>query len=146
MKQFPGFSVETTAEGIYIIRGHGMSREAVDAFFEQDAVQSQAAAATTGHVMRCYIVEKVLFPTPYFLAKANDAVANTPAGLYESSAFVLTTKMVYSAFSAFLNRRLNPRSESVFRVHKDLESALAFLRQRHLSVMQAAGEMTNEPA
>lgn len=147
MEHYPGFTVEHNEHGIYVMRVQAITRAGVDAYIVADIVQSKAAAAATNHCMRMYVLEGMVFPTPYLLGRLNDAVSETPDALYESSAIVVSNRIGYSSISTLINRRIDIRDKSAFRAFRDIESGTAWLLLRADKVreMQSVASVTQEP-
>lgn len=133
MEQFPGFTVEER-DGIFVYRVTDITRAAVDAWYEVDKQQSLTCATTTGHVMRMWYLERLVFPTPYFITIANLAVQETPDSLYESTAVVVLNAIGYNTMRSIFNRTVSYRTKAMFRVFQKESPALLWLEERRVSV------------
>lgn len=135
MQYHPGFTLEER-DGIYIYRITDITRPTVDAWYEIDKQQSITCAATTGHALRMWSIERMVFPTPYFTSKANLAMAETPDALYESTAVVIVNPLGFATLRAFFNRNLPERAKTAFRLFQSEAAAFEWLEERRRAVAQ----------
>lgn len=129
MEEFPGFTL-TQTDGIHVYHVTDITRAAVDAWYVVDKQQSIDAANTTRHVRRLWVLEKVIYPTPYFISVAQKAIDETPPNLYESTAVVVAGSIAYNMMSLVFNRSLKMRQQTAFRIFHQEAAAIAWLNDR----------------
>lgn len=129
METFNGFRLEKRGD-IYIYHIFGIGRAAVDDWYKVDGDQTKAVAAISNHAFRVWVVEKLVFPTPYLSSKADLAVKETPEDLFESTALVISHPVAFRAMSLFLTRMLSQRKRTEFRIFQHLDDALRWLEAR----------------
>lgn len=141
MQEFPGFTVEFR-DGIYIYTITAITRSAVDAWYEADKAQALAAAATTGHALRLLRLTQLILPTPYFRSKLRQSNLETPANLYESSAFVIQNAMAFHTLRPFLQTDLSSYERNMRGLFQNEALAIRWLHQRRdqVALLQAKGK------
>lgn len=144
VKHLAGVSYESR-DGIDYIYIDGVTREVVDSHQIVDAELTAQAAATTGHSLRLYVIQSFIMPTPYMVTMTNQSVSETPDDLYESFAIVVSNRIVFTAMATFLNRRLENRARSQFRVFKDEAAGRAWLQERRAAVAALLADTDRSP-
>lgn len=135
METYPGFTLENR-DGIYIYRVHEISRAAVDAWYATDIAQMEAAMASTRHVPRLLHLTRLIFPTPYFNARLHETNELTPAALYESTAILVSSAVMYNTMRPFINRDLSKRnlSRNTRQLFSNEDRAMTWLIERRQTV------------
>lgn len=145
VETYPGFTYEYR-ENIYFYRVFEISRAAVDAWFETDIAQMQTALTTTRHVLRLVHLTRLIFPTPYFTARLRESNNVTPNTLFESTAMLVSSAMVYNTMRPFINRDLSNINRNARQLFSNEARALAWLKQRqdYISGLVAAGQRIDD--
>lgn len=133
MEHYPGFTLETR-NGVHVYRVNDITRQAVDAWYAVDKAQSRHAAETNRHVLRLWYLERLLFPTPYFTVKSRQAIQETPANIYESTAVVTNNPLGFQMMRAFVNRNMPDRAMTQMRLFQAEDEALLWLQARRATV------------
>lgn len=124
-----GFRFEDR-NGIYIYFVSAVDRATVDAMYELGHSQNRIAAETTGHLMRVWVIEKLLFPTPYVKEKLSTSIQATADHLVISTALVLSDTVAFWGTSMFLRRVMTTRRRTDVQIFKTLEQALEWMEKR----------------
>lgn len=144
IKEYPGFSLDYR-DDIYIYTVRDITRDAVDAWYETDKAQAETAAATHRHARRMLIFEKMIFPTPYFTKALRQSNAETPDGLYESTALVMPDGFAMRAMRLMLNRDLVNPSRNARALFLTQQEGQDWLAKRHeLVLAHISNESHNE--
>lgn len=133
-----GFRYELR-DDVHIFYIRSVDRRTVDALYELGTTQNRQAAETSGHLMRVWIAEKLVFPTPYLKDKLMESIRNTPHHLYISTALVLSDPMTFWAVSTFLRRTMTVRQRTEVQVCRTLEEALEWLDKRRAMLSDNVG-------
>lgn len=129
MPENRGLEIEKQGD-IWIYRFYSVTRIAVDEWYQNDMEQTRLAAEGSNHALRAYVIERVVFPSPYLISMAENAVKETPPELYESSALVVKDSTAFRVISGFLTRIFRTRQRTEMRVFKELHNAIAWLEER----------------
>jgi hypothetical protein len=125
----PGLTVERREDNITVIRIRDTRRATADAMYEALHALDQACFAAGRHNRLLVDGRGAGWPTPYVAGKAIQASKETPAGLRESTA-VVVTESVAARLLDLLIRKLSPRAQQTIRLFASEESAFAWLDQR----------------
>lgn len=129
MKQQSHFKLDIR-EDIYIYRVSAITRDVVDQLFAADQAQNEHAMRTTKHALRLWVIEKLLFPTPYLKAKIDQGVRVAPPDLNVSIAIVLRDQIALRVLSFFIQRIMNNRPNTTMRIFNDEPTAIEWLNHQ----------------
>ena len=125
----PGLTVERREDGITILRIRDSRRVTADAMYEALRDLDQACFAAGRHNRLLVDARGAGWPTPYTAGRAIQASKETPAGLRESTAVVVSESVAVRLIDLLI-RKLTPGAQQTIRLFRDEETALAWLDQR----------------
>lgn len=130
MENQPSFGYEVR-NGVYIYSVRSVDRHAVDELFEAAIAQNQTAIAENTHLMRIWVIEKLLFPTPYLREKLTQAAQDIPDTLRLSTGVVMLNMKALWSGVLFL-RRLMPQKRMLdLEFFSTIDEALVWMEKRH---------------
>jgi hypothetical protein len=127
--QTPGLVVEHRPDGILIYRIRNVRRETADALYVAMTERDQDAYQSGRHVRSILDLRGAGWPTPYGAGKLIQSAEETPVGLRESVAVIVSDSIAMQLISLLLHR-LPSRTQKVTRLFSTEEEAIEWLTQR----------------
>lgn len=124
-----GFRLEIQDE-VYIYYVSDIDRNSVDQLVAAQHEQWQQASRLGNLSLGVWVLEKVLYPTPYLNAKMEETLQMAAPELHISTAVVVSDATQMRVMSLFLQRVMQGRLRRDFQIVQNLADALAWLAQR----------------
>ena len=125
----PGMHIETTEDGILIIRVDNVRRETVDALCELMRAFDLEGAALKRHNRSILALSKHVYPTPYATQRLVALAKSTPPELRESQAVVVSDSVV-ARLVRMLVGKLDNKARQAVNVFFNEQDGLLWLRER----------------
>lgn len=124
-----GFRLEVQ-DGVYIYHVSDIDRDTVDQLVATERDQWDRAMQNNNHALRVWVIEKVLYPTPYLSTKMEETLQAAPPDLNISTAVVVNDATQLRVMSLFLQRLMHSRLRTEFQIVHSLADALAWVADR----------------
>jgi len=131
--QAPGLAIEHRPDGITIYRIRNVRRETADALYAAFAKADQEAFAENFHSRTILDLRGAGWPTPYGVTRLIKSAEETPIGLRESIA-MLVSDAIAIQLVALLLHRMPTRAQNSTRLFSTEEEAIEWLEQRLLEL------------
>lgn len=124
-----GFVAYTRDDGIRVYEFYNARQTTAEHWYQTSIEDDQQAFDAQRAICRMMVIHNNLIPTPYFMAKLRAAAQQTPKGLEEHLAIVISSQLALRLVMSFINRLPDSHIRQSTRFFTTQEQALAWLQR-----------------